>query len=97
MSLKSFLLFFWFTISSAQEFTMLNQTFQQTKKTMDNKPANNSSKEEIDNFNKLVGEMNKEVGIYNRNSNQFNTERTNIINNWNVTGDNFIAKYVPID
>ena len=82
---------------SVVSFMMLNQKFQESKKTMDNKPAGSRSKEEIDNFNKLVNEVNKEVGNYNKTINKFNTERTNTINNWNVTGDNFIARYVPID
>ena len=83
--------------SSVISFMMLNQKFQESKKTMDNKSASSRSKEEIDNFNKLVNEVNKEVGNYNKNINKFNSERVNAINNWNVTGDNFIARYVPID
>lgn len=82
---------------SVIKFMMLNQKFQESKKTIDNKSASSRSKEEIDNFNKLVNEVNKEVGVFNKTINKFNTERTNTINNWNVTGDNFIAKYVPID
>jgi hypothetical protein len=78
-------------------FMMLNQKFQESKKTLDNKSASSRSKEEVDNFNKLVNEVNKEVGNYNKNINKFNSERANVINNWNVTGDNFIARYVPID
>lgn len=81
---------------SVVSFMMLNQKFQESKKTMDNKSASSRSKEEIDNFNKLVNEVNKEVGNYNKTINKFNAERSNTINNWNVTGDNFIAKYVPI-
>ena len=81
---------------SVVSFMMLNQKFQESKKTMDNKSSANRSKEEIDNFNKLVNEVNKEVGNYNKTINKFNVERTNVINNWTVTGDNFIAKYVPI-
>ena len=76
---------------------MLNQKFQETKKIMDNKSAASRSKEEVDNFNKLVNELNKEVGNYNANNTKFNTERSNAINNWNATGTNFISKHVPID
>ncbi|SHG10596.1 hypothetical protein SAMN05443549_10266 [Flavobacterium fluvii] len=82
---------------SVVSFMMLNQKFQESKKTMDSKSASSRSKEEIDNFNKLVNEVNKEVGNYNKTLNKFNTERSNTINNWTVTGENFIAKYVPID
>lgn len=47
---------------SVVSFMMLNQKFQESKKTMDNKSSANRSKEEIDNFNKLVNEVNKEWG-----------------------------------
>jgi len=83
--------------STVTTFIMLNQKFKESKTIMDNKSANNRSKEEIDNFNKLVNELNKEVGNYNKTINKYNIERTNTINNWNVTGENFIARYVPID
>lgn len=80
---------------SVVSFMMLNQKFKESKKIMDNKSANNRSKEEVDNFNKLVNDVNKEVGNYNNIINKFNVERTNAVNNWNATGDNFIDKYVP--
>ncbi|POY35518.1 hypothetical protein C3L50_15995 [Flavobacterium alvei] len=78
-------------------FMMLNQKFQESKKVIDNKSASSRTKEEIDNFNKLVNEVNNEVGNYNKTINEFNVNRSNTINNWNVTSENFIAKYVPID
>ena len=78
-------------------FMMLNQKFQESKKTMDNKSATSRSKEEVDNFNKLVNQLNTEVGNYNSTNNKFNVERSNTINNWNITGTNFISKHVPID
>jgi len=77
-------------------FMMLNQKFQESKKVMDNKSASSRTKEEVDNFNKLVNEVNNEVGNYNKTINKFNVDRSNAINNWNITSDNFIAKYVPI-
>ncbi|MFV8442152.1 hypothetical protein [Flavobacterium sp. LB2P44] len=78
-------------------FMMLNQKFQESKKTMDNKSPNARSKEEIDTFNKLVNELNKEVGAYNKLNTKFNTERTNLITSWNTTATNFISKHVPIE
>lgn len=82
---------------SIVSFMMLNQKLLENKKTMDSKSANTRTKEEVDSFNKLVNEVNKEVGNYNKNSNKYNVERSNAINNWNVTGENFIARHVPID
>lgn len=78
-------------------FIMLNQKFLESKTTMDNKSAAARSKAEVDNFNSLVNELNKEVGNYNTINTKFNVERSNVINNWNTTGTNFISKHVPID
>lgn len=78
-------------------FIMLNQKFQENKKTIDNKPANSRTKEEIDAFNKLVSELNKEVASYNKLNMKFNSDRQNVINSWNATGEAFINKHVPID
>jgi hypothetical protein len=78
-------------------FIMINQKFQENKKTIDNKPVNSRTKEEIDAFNKLVSELNKEVGLYNKLNMKFNSDRQNVINSWNATGEAFINKHVPID
>ncbi len=78
-------------------FIMLNQKFQENKKTIDNKPANSRTKEEIDAFNKQVSELNKEVASYNKLNMKFNSDRQNAINSWNTTADAFINKHVPID
>lgn len=78
-------------------FMMLNQKFQESKKTMDDKATKSRTKAEVDNFNLLVNELNKEVGAYNKINTKFNTERSNTINSWNIAGTNFISKHVPID
>ncbi len=78
-------------------FIMINQKFDESKKTIDNKPANNRSKEEIDNFNKLVAELNKEVDNYNRINTKFNTDRSTMLGNWDQTSEVFISRHVPID
>lgn len=78
-------------------FMMLNQKFQESKKTMDNKAAKSQTKAEIDNFNSLVNELNKEVGTYNKLNTKYNVERSKAITTWNTAGANFISKHVPID
>ncbi|MBG6062563.1 hypothetical protein IWX83_002363 [Flavobacterium sp. CG_9.1] len=78
-------------------FMMLNQKFQESKKTMDDKATKSRTKAEVDNFNLLVNELNKEVGTYNKLNTKFNTERSNAINSWNTAGTTFISKHVPID
>ena len=93
-----------FTKKEALEFTpnvisfmMLNQKFDENKLTMDNKSEKSRTKEEVDDFNKLVNELNKEVGNYNKLNNKYNSDRKIAINNWNQTGDLFISKHVPAE
>ena len=78
-------------------FFMLNQKFEESKKAIDAKPESERTKLEIDNFNKLVAQVNKEGQAYNKLNAKFNTESNNLINNWNTTGEEFISKYVPQD
>lgn len=78
-------------------YTMLNLKVQESQKTLENKKEKDRTNEEIDNYNKLVSQMNKEVVAFNRINNKYNAERAKTINLWNQTGDNFISKHVPID
>ncbi|MDI1255743.1 MAG: hypothetical protein PSV16_06560 [Flavobacterium sp.] len=76
-------------------FLMLNQKFEESKTAMDNKSESDRTKAEIDNFNKLVKDVNKEIGNYNNLNIKFNNDRKFAIENWNYTADNFVSKYVP--
>lgn len=78
-------------------FLMLNQKVEESKKTMDAKSQKDLTKVEIDAFNKLIGDLNKEVGTYNKLNAKFNSERSIAVDNWNQAGDYFINKHVPVD
>jgi len=78
-------------------FLMLNQKVAESKKTMEAKSQKDLTKTEIDAFNKLIGEVNREVGNYNKLNTKFNGERSIAINNWNEAGEYFINKHVPVD
>lgn len=78
-------------------FLMLNQKMEENNTTMNNKSPKDRTKEEIDAFNKLVTEVNKEVGNYNKLNTKFNTEKSTVTNNWNVASENFVSKHVPKD
>lgn len=78
-------------------FMMLNEKMEDSNTTMNNKNAKDRTKEEIDNFNRLVTEVNKEVGNYNKLNAKFNAEKTTAINNWNMASENFVSKHVPKD
>jgi wobble nucleotide-excising tRNase len=78
-------------------FLMLNEKMEESSTAMNNKSAKNRTKEEVFAFNKLVNEVNKEVGNYNTLTTKFNTDKDAMINNWNTASENFVSKHVPND
>jgi uncharacterized protein YlxW (UPF0749 family) len=79
------------------EFIMFNDKFENARKTMEAKTANDRSKEEIDNYNAMVKQVNKEIDNYNKTNNANFQEKNNILNEWNNAGENFISGHVPVD
>jgi hypothetical protein len=78
-------------------FLMLNEKMEESNTTMNNKKPKNRTKEEVDAFNKLVNDVNKEIGNYNKLNAKFNTDKSMIVNNWNAASDSFVSKHVPKD
>ncbi len=76
-------------------FLMLNEKMEENNTAMNNKSAKNRTKEEVDAFNKLVNEVNKEVGNYNKLNAKFGADRNTAVTNWNSSSENFVSKYVP--
>jgi hypothetical protein len=82
-------------IPNVVSFYMFNEKFENAKKTLEAKSQKDRSKEEIDNYNAMVKQVNKEVANYNK-ANEVNfQDKSNSINNWNTVGENFISKHVP--
>lgn len=79
------------------DFLMFNDKFENAKKTLEAKNAKDRSKEEIDNYNTMVKQVNKEIDTYNKANNANFQEKNSIIAEWNNTGDNFISSHVPVD
>lgn len=79
------------------DFFMFNDKFENTKKTMEAKSAKDRTKEEIDNYNGMVKQVNKEIDNYNKLNTTNFQEKNNIINEWNTTGENFISSHIPVD
>jgi uncharacterized protein YlxW (UPF0749 family) len=78
-------------------FLMFNDKFENAKKTLEAKNAKDRTKEEIDNFNIMVKQVNKEIETYNKVNSTNNQEKNNLLNEWNTTGENFISGHVPVD
>lgn len=78
-------------------FLMFNDKFENARKTLEAKTAKDRGKEEIDNYNVMVKQVNKEIDNYNKVNNGNFQEKNNIISEWNNTGENFISGHVPVD
>jgi hypothetical protein len=76
---------------------MFNEKFDNAKKTLEAKKEKDRSKEEIDNFNTMVKQVNKEIDNYNKLNKANFEEKNNILTNWNNVGENFISSHVPVD
>lgn len=77
------------------DFLMFNEKFETARKSLESKSDKDRTKEEIENYNGMVKQINKEIDNYNKISNTNLQEKNTIINNWNSTGDIFISAHVP--
>jgi Na+/phosphate symporter len=78
------------------DFLMFNEKFDTARKSLESKSDKDRTKEEIENYNGMVKQINKEIDNYNKINNTNLQEKNTIIGNWNVTGDNFISGHVPV-
>ncbi len=74
------------------DFLVKNDNFEKLKKAMD---GGSHSKEDVDNYNKAVRDMNGAVSLYNKVNKQDNDERTRVIEDWNTGGQAFLGKHTP--
>lgn len=79
------------------DFLMFTEKFENAQKTLESKNEISRSKEEIDNYNSMVKQVNKEIDNYNKINNANFQEKNNILNELNTAGDNFISRHVPMD
>ena len=79
------------------DFILFNDKFENAKKTLEAKKANDRSKEEIDNYNAMVKQVNKEIDNYNKLNTVNFQEKNTMLNDWNNAGEKFISSHVPVD
>ncbi|AOW21501.1 LIC11966 family surface protein [Urechidicola croceus] len=79
------------------DFLILNEDFESIKTTLDKTPERKRTKEQINNYNKKVKEINNAVKAYNKTNAELNTKRQKAFDNLNNTNDNFLSKHIPKD
>lgn len=82
-------------ISILIDYWMKNENFEKLHKTIGSKDPILRSKDETDQYNAAIKEYNNAGKKYNSVNNGLNKQRTSIINEWNTSGTNFLAKYIP--
>jgi len=76
-------------------FMMFNEKFETAKKSLESKSDKDRTKEEIDNYNTMVKQVNKEIDTYNKINSANFQEKNALIDQWNNTGESFISSHVP--
>jgi hypothetical protein len=84
-------------VPNVVSFLMFNDKFENAKNTLEDKSAKDRTKEEIDNYNVMVKQYNKEVDNFNKANNANFQEKNKNINSINTIGDNFISRHIPND
>jgi hypothetical protein len=84
-------------IPKITEFLILNEDFEKIKANLEQTAERKRTKEQIDNYNKKVAEVNKGADMYNKVNAQLNTKRQNAINGLNNANANFLSKHIPKD
>lgn len=79
------------------DFLMYSTKFEDAKTSLERKNQKDRTKEEIDNYNAMVKEINSRINNYNALLKKYNQDRENIVNSWNNSSENFLAKNVPND
>lgn len=77
------------------DFFLKKDNFEKLKKAFDTKRPADRTKEDIDAYNKAVAEYNGAVSKSNAVNNDLNKRRSEAINLWNKSADDFLNNHVP--
>lgn len=77
------------------DYFLKNENFNKMKSALEAKPQSKRSKEEIDQYNKAVKELNESMTKYNSVSQELYKKRSELLNKWNSSVKSFMDKHVP--
>jgi hypothetical protein len=77
------------------DFYLKKDNFEKLKKALDAKRPAEKTKEDVDNYNKAVAGFNAAVSKFNTVNTDLNKRRTEAINLWNKSSDEFLNNHVP--
>lgn len=82
-------------LSNAAEFFVKKENFEKIKKAFDAKPANQRTKQDVDQYNNAVNEYNAASTKFNNINAELNAKRNQLLENWNKIASNFTDKHTP--
>ena len=78
-------------------FYMFTDKFENIKKSLESKSQANRTKEEIEKYNSMVKQANKEIDNFNNLNTKNFAEKQSIVNNWQSSSEQFISRHVPLN
>jgi hypothetical protein len=82
-------------ITTLSNYLIKSAEFGKLKKSFDDKPANQRTKEDIDDFNNAVDDLNKQGGAFNKVNAELNASRDKVLANLNQTRKRFMDQHMP--
>jgi hypothetical protein len=82
-------------IPKVSDYYLKVEDFNKFKATMDAKPQNQRTQQDVDTYNKAVADMNAGVNVFNQINNELNNGRVGINNGWTNTEKQFADAHTP--
>ncbi|TGL58469.1 LIC11966 family surface protein [Leptospira sarikeiensis] len=82
-------------IPTLVDFYLKKAQFETYKKKFNEKDPKDRTQEDVDSYNKLLGEVNALVATYNNINQTLDKQRGTLIEQWNKANKNFLSKHIP--
>lgn len=76
-------------------FYLKNEEFIKAKKIFDAKKTADRSQEDVNHYNKMIGDINKASQDFNELNNNLYSNRNKLLDNWNTSSQKFLSKHTP--
>lgn len=77
------------------DFFLKQEDFEKLKKQFDSKPANKRTKQDVDQFNNAVNNINSASNGFNKTMIELNKQGGSALNDWNKTYSKYMDEYMP--
>jgi folate-dependent tRNA-U54 methylase TrmFO/GidA len=72
------------------------ENFNKLKKQFELKSGSQRTKQDIDQYNKAVNDINADMQDYNKTNNELNKARSSALNNWEKVNKKYMDDYMPV-